>query len=82
MPQNVPLEVRVSVDVGCHRHSVAIGLSDGKLLDEFDIVHQPEGFHGGIGVKYAGKIQQWQSQAYFFVQLFGQGSGDRAPAVP
>ena len=44
MPQNVPLEIRVSVDVGCHRHSVAIGLSDGELLDEFEIVHQAEGF--------------------------------------
>ena len=29
--------LRVSVDVGCHQHSVAIGLANGSLLDEFDI---------------------------------------------
>jgi transposase len=36
--------LRVSVDVGCHQHSVAIGLANGSLLDEFDILHRPEGF--------------------------------------
>jgi transposase len=38
------LELRVSVDVGCRRHSVAIGLSDGQVLEEFEITHRPEGF--------------------------------------
>lgn len=37
-------ELRVSVDVGCHRHSVAVGLTSGELLEEFDINHRPEGF--------------------------------------
>ena len=32
-----PLSIRVAVDVGSTRHRVAIGLPDGKLLDEFDI---------------------------------------------
>jgi transposase len=41
----VPPQVHVSVDVGCHRHSVAIGLSSGELLEEFDIAHRPEGFN-------------------------------------
>ena len=40
----MPLEIRVSVDVGCHNHNAAIGLSSGELLEEFEIVHQPEGF--------------------------------------
>jgi hypothetical protein len=44
MFETIPLEVRVSVDIGCHQHRVAIGLSDGKVLEEFDIVHQAEGF--------------------------------------
>ena len=39
-----PSEIRVSVDVGCQRHHVAIGLSDGELLDEFEIAHQTQGF--------------------------------------
>jgi transposase len=37
-------DIRVSVDVGCHRHSVAIGLPGGKVLEEFEIEHHPEGF--------------------------------------
>jgi hypothetical protein len=36
-------DIRVSVDVGCHRHSVAIGLPSGQVLDEFDMEHRPEG---------------------------------------
>jgi transposase len=39
-----PLEIRVGTDVGCHSHNVAIGLSSGELLDEFDVSHNPEGF--------------------------------------
>lgn len=44
MLETIPLEVRVSVDIGCHQHRVAIGLSSGEVLEEFDIVHQAEGF--------------------------------------
>jgi hypothetical protein len=38
------LELRVSVDVGYRRHSVAMGLSSGELLEEFEVDHRPEGF--------------------------------------
>ena len=34
----------VSIDIGCHQHTVAIGLSDGRLLDEFEISHTKHGF--------------------------------------
>ena len=44
MVATIPLEVRVSVDIGCYQHRVAIGLSDGQVLEEFDMVHQAEGF--------------------------------------
>ena len=40
----VPPKLHVAVDVGCRRHSVAIGLSSGELLEAFDIDHRPEGF--------------------------------------
>jgi len=33
---NAP-QICVSVDVGCRQHSVAIGLPNGEVLDEFDI---------------------------------------------
>ncbi len=44
MKKHVSLELRVSVDVGCRSHNVAIGLSSGEVLDEFSITHEPEGF--------------------------------------
>jgi len=37
-------DIRVSIDVGCHSHSVAIGLASGDVLDEFELTHRPEGF--------------------------------------
>jgi transposase len=40
----VPPKLHVAVDIGCRRHSVAIGLSSGERLEEFDIEHRPEGF--------------------------------------
>jgi len=40
----VSLQLRVGVDVGSRCHSVAIGLSDGRLLDDFEIPHTKEGF--------------------------------------
>jgi len=39
-----PLELRVSVDVGYRRHSVAIWVPSGEVLEEFEIAHRPEGF--------------------------------------
>ena len=44
MSKSIIPEIRVSVDVGCHAHSVAIGLSGGELVEEFEIDHSPEGF--------------------------------------
>lgn len=44
MPEITSIEVRVSVDVGNRCHSVAIGLPDGRVLEEFEIRHRPEGF--------------------------------------
>jgi transposase len=38
------LELRVSVDVGFRRHRVAMGLSSGEVLEEFEIDHRIEGF--------------------------------------
>jgi len=40
---NTP-QICVSVDIGCRQHSVAIGLPNGNVLNEFDILHRPEGF--------------------------------------
>jgi hypothetical protein len=38
------LELRISVDVGYRRHSVAMGLSSGEVLEEFEIDHGPRVF--------------------------------------
>ena len=40
-----PLSIRVAIDVGCDRHYVAIGLPDGKILEEFNISHNRGGFN-------------------------------------
>lgn len=37
-------ELRVAVDVGSSRHQVAIGTADGKIVEEFAIDHNREGF--------------------------------------
>ena len=42
---NTVKDIHVSVDVGCHAHRVAVGLSTGELIDEFDLAHRPEGFN-------------------------------------
>ncbi len=39
-----PAQIRVAIDVGCERHRMAVGLSDGKVLEEFDIGHHADGF--------------------------------------
>ena len=44
MSEEKAIELRVSVDVGSRRHSVAMGLSSGEVLEEFEIEHRPEGF--------------------------------------
>jgi transposase len=36
--------LRVGIDVGSARHRVAVGLPDGKLIDEFDVDHHRDGF--------------------------------------
>ena len=38
------LQLRVGVDVGSQCHSVAVGLTDGRLLEEFEIPHTAAGF--------------------------------------
>ncbi len=38
------LQLRVGVDVGSQYHRVAVGLSDGSLLEEFEIPHTAAGF--------------------------------------
>ncbi len=38
------LQLRVGVDVGSQCHSVAVGLTDGGLLEEFEIPHTAAGF--------------------------------------
>lgn len=45
MQKSLLEEVLVSVDIGCYDHHVAIGLSDGELLEEFKIDHTRDGFN-------------------------------------
>ena len=56
--QSIRSELLVSVDVGCYRHAVAIGLSDGQVLDEFEVDYDRDGFK-----TFFDRIDQ-QEQAY------------------
>lgn len=51
------MELRVSVDVGCHTHSVVVGLLSGELLDAFVIPHDPKGFQ-----EFFSRIEQHRRQ--------------------
>lgn len=42
-------ELRVGIDVGCHQHRVGISDPDGCVVDEFDVLHTPEGFRDFFG---------------------------------
>lgn len=41
----MPPSLHVGIDVGGMNHRVAVGLSDGKLIDEFDVPHTHAGFN-------------------------------------
>ena len=57
MSEKKSLELRVSVDVGSRRHSVAIGLPNGEVLEEFEISHRVEGFQ-----EFFSRIEKHQKQ--------------------
>jgi len=44
MGQSIRSERLVSIDIGCYKHNIAIGLADGKILDEFEVDHTQSGF--------------------------------------
>lgn len=61
-------EICVSLDVGCRFHSVAVGLSDGNLLDEFEISHTKEGFE-----TFFKRIQQHELKHKLSVSIAMEG---------
>lgn len=75
MLEMIPLEVRVSVDIGSHQHRVAIGLSRGEVLEEFDMVHQAEGFE-----HFFARIATYEQQYACSVAVAMEGfNGDARP---
>ena len=68
MSEEKSKELRVSVDVGYRRHSVAIGLPSGEVLEEFEIEHRLEGFQD-----FFSRIEKHNPRA----ELFCGGSDGR-----
>jgi len=61
--------IRVSIDVGCHQHSVAIGLSEGNvIIDEFEIKHDLNGFN-----TFFQRIEKWEKKHAFPVNVAMEG---------
>jgi transposase len=50
-------QIRVAIDVGCDHHRVAVGLSNDKMLDEFDITHNADGFQN-----FFNRLEQLQTR--------------------
>jgi transposase len=61
-------ELRVSVDVGYRRHSVAIGLPSGEVLEEFEIEHRLEGFED-----FFSRIEKHNSKRGYSVAVAMEG---------
>jgi transposase len=61
-------EIRVSLDIGCRFHSVAVGLADGSLLDEFEIQHTKSGFKS-----FFSKIQGYELKHKLPVSIAMEG---------
>ena len=67
------LELRVSVDVGYRHHSVAMGLSSGDVLEEFEIEHRPEGFH-----EFFSRIEKHRAKKNYPVAVAMEGYNGHA----
>jgi transposase len=61
-------ELRVSVDVGYRRHSVAIGLPSGEVLEEFEIEHRLEGFQ-----EFFSRIEKYNPEQSYSVAVAMEG---------
>lgn len=46
---SMPRELRVGIDVGGHVHAVAVGLSDGAMLEAFEVPHSDAGLEDFFG---------------------------------
>ena len=84
MSADKSLELRVSVDVGYRRHSVAMGLSSGEVLEEFEIDHRPEGFQEFWQASVADANME-HSRCYksptFFQPVFSWSFSTQAPGL-
>ncbi len=70
MSESKSKELRVSVDVGYRRHRVAMGLSGGGVLEEFEIEHRIEGFED-----FFFRIEKYAKQQLFGCHCKGRFNG-------
>ena len=82
MSEEKSKELRVSVDVGYRRHSVAIGLASGEILEEFEIEHRLDRFQSAflvitiiiptaaqLGARPSGPVDMFMSLRVTFAAL-------------
>lgn len=63
-------ELRVAIDIGSKKHRIAIGSSDGKVLDEFDVTHDKVGF-----ALFFARVSAYESQLNVPVVVAMEGLG-------
>ena len=63
-------EIAVAIDVGSRRHAVAVGASDGGLLEEFEIAHDRLGFE-----EFFRRVEQYRERTGLRVVVGMEGTG-------
>ncbi len=63
-------ELRVALDIGSKKHRVGIGSAGGRVLDEFDITHDKEGF-----ARFFGRVAVFEKRLKLPVVVAMEGLG-------
>jgi len=73
MNQSNSEELHVSIDVGCYKHDVSVGLAGGQFLGHFEINHDREGF-----AEFFKKIEHYKKRSNGIVSVAMEGYNGHA----
>ena len=73
MPSTSTAEIRVCLDVGCYKHHVSVGLSNGQFLEAFTIEHKKSGFN-----QFFSHLKQHEDQYQLPISIAMEGFNGHA----